>query len=437
MSELTAPAPRSGTRTRGTLGRVVLIVLVAGLFIGLPLGRYLLESEPQAAVPEPTRVATAMPVRADAEETVRYSGNLVPESSTVIIPKTSGRVTRILVSENQTVTAGQLLVEIEDDVLQLQLEQAQAAYDAADAVYRQALRGVRSTELAIVTADVEQAEADLENARSSLARSERLFEAGAIARSEYESAQNQFSSAETAVENARRQLSLMEDGAGEEELTAARANAQAALRQVELAELQLGYASITAPVAGTVASVMTEQGQLVGPSSPLISVVNDTLIRARIQVPERLYGKFRGREGQMVARVYPEAYSAASDEPFVGRVSTVAGIIDAASRTFEVEVAIPNADGRLRPGMYVSTIFVLETYENALQIPESAVVSGADGEYVFVVADDIAEARPVVTIDVPGPDTVVLSGVSETDAVIVEGLAFLDDGAAVEVVEQR
>ena len=435
MSEITAPATRSGTQNRGTIGRVIVITAVVGLFVGLPLGRFLLQPEPEAAVIEPTRVVTANPVRSDAEVLAGYSGNLVPESSTAVIPKTSGRVTNVLITENQTVQPGQLLVQIEDDVLQLQLSQARSAYEAADAVYRQALRGVRSTELEIATAEVEQAEAELETARNALARSQRLYEAGAIPRSDYESVLDQFSSAETGVANARRQLTLMQSGAGQEELDAARANAEAALRQVELAELQLGYASITAPVGGTIASVLAEEGQLVGPSSGLVSIVNDRLIRARIRVPERLYGSFRGREGEMLARIYPEAYS--SSEPFEGRVSTVAGIIDATSRTFEVDVAIPNADGRLRPGMYVRTEFVLQTYTNALQIPDTALATGSATPAVLVAANGEAELREVEVIDIAGPSSIVISGVDEIDAVIVEGSAFLSVGDPVQVIETR
>ncbi len=437
MSEITAPAPRSGSQNRGNIGKIITVVLVVGLFVGLPLGRFLLRPEPEAPTVDPTRVVTALPEWGSAESTVQYSGNLVPESSTAVTPKASGRVTQVLVSANDVVVPGQLLVQIEDDILQLQLSQARSAYEAADAVYRQAIRGVRSTELEIATAEVVQAEAELETARSALTRSQRLFEAGAIPRSDFESAENQFSSAETAVANARRQLTLMEAGAGEEELDAARANAQAALRQVELAELQLSYASITAPVGGTVASVVTERGQVVGPNSALLSIVNDRLIHARVRVPERLYGSFRGREGELLARVFPEAYSDGEAEPFVGRVSTVAGIIDASSRTFEVEVAIPNEDGRLRPGMYVRTEFVLQTYEDELLIQDAAISDITGDATVLVVTDGVAVERRVEIIDIAGPQAIVQSGLEDTDTVIVEGAAFLAVGDPVEIVEQR
>lgn len=435
MSDTTATAsvPKRG----GSLGRFALVLLAVALFVGLPLARFLFQPEPEIAVAPPAPVVVGSAFRADAELLARYTGNLVPESATTVVPKANGRLVEMLVSENQFVQAGTLLARLEDEVLRIQLAQARAAYDAADAQYRQALRGVRSTELEIAAADVEQAGAELETARSAAARSERLFEAGAIPRSEYESALDRFSAAETSVQNARRQLTIMQDGLSEEELDAARANADAALRHVELAELQLSYAQITAPVAGTISAVLAEEGQLLGPSTPLVSIVNDRLIHARIDVPERLYGQFRGREGELVVRVFPEAYS--QEEPFLGRVTTVAGTIDASSRTFQVEVAIPNADGRLRPGMFVNAHFVVETYPDALQIPDTALtgVNAAGDGAVLLFEEGLAVLRQIQVIDVPGPSTVVLAGLSETDLLILEGGAFLSSGERVEVVDQR
>lgn len=417
--------------------RIALIVLVVGTFLGIPAARVLFAPDVAGPSEPPTPVRVGAPVRADAERTVRYAGNLTPEATTTILPKVSGRVTAIPVRQNQLVAAGDVIARIEDDVLRLQVEQARAAFEAADAQYRQAVRGVRSEELEIVRAEVEQAEAELETARSNLERTERLYEAETVSRSDYESAVDRFQSAQTQVANARRQLDLMESGASEEELAMARANADAAARQLELAELQLDYATVRTPVAGSVARVTAEVGQMVGTESPIAAVVNDRLIYARITIPERFYGDFRGSEGTMPVRIHPEAYP--DDPPFEGTVSTVASIIDAASRTFEVEVAIPNADGRLRPGMYVNAIFVLESWDAAVQVPDSAVYR-RDGATVVYTVESASPARASVvevrTEDLPGELTLVHAGLDGSEQIIVEGAAFLADGDEVEVIEE-
>ena len=191
---------------------------------------------------------------------------------------------------------------------------------------------------------------------------------------------------------------------------------------------------MTAPIAGTVARVHAEVGQTVGTQSPIVSLVNDRLIYARIGVPELLYGRFRGREGAVEVRVLPVAYPG---ESFAGTVSSVAPVIDATSRTFQVEVAVLNADGRLRPGMFVSAEFVIESTPDAFLVPDRAVFARNGAQVVFVVRDGRAAAVSVTAVDLPGPLTHVVEGLEGVDQVIGEGAAFLADGAPVRVVDAR
>jgi len=431
-------APEPGTldvrsRRRSRLVRLGVVAAVVLTFLGIPVARYLLVPPPQAPPAPPAPVVLGTPVRSDAERTVRYSGNLTAEATTTVVPRVAGRITMLRVRENQFVRSGDVIVRIEDDVLQLQVGQARAAYEAADARYRQAVRGVRSQELEIARADVEQAQAALGTARSNLDRTQSLYEAEAISRREYEEAEDRFQTAETQVQNARRRLDIMEQGAGEEEITMARANADAAARQLELAELQLEYASVTAPVSGTVARVFAEEGQTVGRESPIVAIVNDRLIYAQVTVPERLYGEFFGREGEMPVRAFPEAYT--DRDPFSGTVTSVASVIDASSRTFRVEVAIPNPEGLLRPGMYVNAVFVMEVFPAALQVPDSAVYRRDDRYVVYTVDQGRAREVDVLIQESPGGMTIVLDGLADETPVVVEGAAFLADGDPVEVVQ--
>lgn len=425
-------APSSKPRSR--FWPILIVALVVLTFLGVPAARYLLQPEAAAPVEPPTPVVLGSTIRDAAERTVRYTGNLTPEATTTVLPKVGGRITELPVRENAFIQAGDVIARIEDEVLRLQVEQARAAYEAADAQYRQAIRGVRSQELEIARAEVEQAEAALQTARSNLDRTERLYEAEAISRREYEEAQDAFQAAETQVANARRQLEIMEQGASDEELEMARANADAARRQLELAELQLSYATVRAPVSGTVARVLAEPGQTVGPETPVVAIVNDRLIYAEISVPERLYGSFRGREGSMTARILPEAYP--EREPFEGTVSSVASVIEASSRTFQVEVAIPNEDGLLRPGMYVNAVFVVETYPNALLVPDAAVYTRAGGNVVYGVHNGKAVEYSVVTQDLPGEHTIIRDGLPEGERIIIEGGAFLEHDEPVRVVSE-
>lgn len=405
------------------------VVLV---FIAIPLSRIVFAQEEAAEQRPPTPVRVTTVTRGLAERTVEYPATLSPETTTPVLPKVSGRLTSVPVRENQLVAAGDTIATVEDDVLTLQVRQAEAALRAARAQYRQALDGARDTELEIARAELEQAETALETARGNLERTRRLYDAGTVPRADFEEAQDSFQAAETQVQNARRRLNLMEEGATDDQLEVALANVEASERQLELAQLQLSYATVTAPVAGTVARVMVEPGQSVGTQTTLVALVNDELIFATAAVPERLYGRFLDREGEMIARVMPSAYE--DEPPFEGRVSSVASIIDSASRTFPVEVAIPNADGRLRPGMFVTVEFVLQTNPQALLVQDEAIYERGDQTVVFVVESGVAQLVPVSVSELAGPMDEITSGVEAGTEVIAEGGAFLTPDTPVRVV---
>ncbi|TVQ21510.1 MAG: efflux RND transporter periplasmic adaptor subunit [Spirochaetaceae bacterium] len=422
-------------RRRFPVGAAIIVGLAVATFLGLPLYRYFTAVPDDGLVQSATPVAVALPTVGPAERVVRFSGTLTPEATTTIVPKVGGRVMEVAVRENQRVVAGDLIARIEDDALRLQVATARAAYDAANAQYRQAVRGARQVELEIAQASVDQAVSSLEAARVNFDRTERLFQAGTVSRSAFEDARDRFQSADTEVQNARRSLSLMQEGAGAEERDIVQANVDAAARQLELAELQLDFAALRAPIDGIVARVMVEPGQTVGASSGVATLVNDRLIYARVAVSERLYGRFRGREGTMEVRISPLAYE--DDPPFIGRVSSVSSVIDSASRTFVVEVAMDNADGRLRPGMFVRAEFVVESTADALLVPNTALHIRDGRTVVFVLDGDLVAVRPVVADALPGAFTQIRSGLRADEVVVVEGAAFLQDGAPVAVSGHR
>lgn len=419
-------------KSRARVVGLIVFVAVVLVFVGIPLSRILFPGEQAEEQRPPTPVRVTTVTRGLAERTVEYPATLSPETTTPVLSKVSGRLTSVQVTENQFVEAGQVIATVEDEVLALQVRQAEAALRAAQAQYREALGGARDTELEIARAELAQAETALETARGNLERTERLFEAGTVPRSDFEEAQDSFQAAETQVQNARRRLNLMEEGASDNQLDAALANVEAAQRQLELAQLQLSFARITAPVSGTVARVMVEEGQSVGTQTTLVALVNDELIFATAAVPERLYGRFLGRDGEMQARVVPSAYE--DEPPFAGTVSSVASIIDSASRTFPVEVAIENDDGRLRPGMFVTVRFVLESNPEALLVQDEAIYDRDGQPVVFVIEEGVAQVVPVSVADLSGPTDEITGGLDEGAQVIAEGGAFLSAGRPVRVV---
>ena len=383
-------------------------------------------------------VVVAQPTTGAMEIVLSYPGNLKAESTATVVSQLGGEIKQVLVSENERVAAGDPLVRIDDGIVRLQSEQALAAWRAALAQLDKAVRGVRPEELESAQATVSQSERDIEVAQASLERTRRLYDAGTVPAVDRENAENQVQSARTQLENARRSLSLMEQGASREDEAMATANADAAQKFYQLALLQLDFATVSAPVSGTVARILVEQGNSVGPGTPLLAIINDDLIYANVAVPEKHYGEFIARRGNIPARVTPIAY--ADNPSFPGSVTSIAPIIDALSRTFNVEIAVQNRASLLRPGMFVNVELVMRQVTDALIVPQSAVLFRDDRSVVFVVevhSEPTARMIPVETGVTQGTWVEIVSGLAPDASVAVDGNAFLEDGQLVRPVNAQ
>lgn len=418
--------------------RIGAISLIPLAFIGLVIFQLVQNRDTEIQF-RPTPVLTGFPEVMDLQESLQYSGNLKPERTTNIIPKISGRILDIPVNEGAVVQRGQLLVQQEDDVVRLQAAQARSAWLAAQAQYEKAQQGARPEEIASARASVQQARSNLQNARTNLERTANLFEAGAISRSAYEDAQTRFSSAQTEVENAQRSLQLLEEGVRSEDLASALANAEAAERQYELAELQRSYAQIHSPVTGRVVSIHVEEGNLVGPQSPVMTIISDDVIFATLNLPERLYGRVALSDSAISVAVKPIAYP--QEPPFQGTISRIGTILNPATRTFEVEIAVDNQSELLRPGMYVNARLTLDTIPDALVVPDSAVLQRETRYLVFSVEEQDdgswnAQMHPVVPGISSNGYTQILEGITPEDRIIIEGNSFLEDGQEVSLIQE-
>jgi HlyD family secretion protein len=415
---------------------IAIFVTIPVLIIAFQVGRKLLANRESDVVRAAVPVVTEMPKVGSLENSILYSGTLVPEKMVTVLPKTSGKLERIYVEEGQVVAEGDLLGTVDKEVAKLQMEQARAAYQAAFAQYKVALRGVRPAELENARALLAQAEKDLVSAKTNLERSKRLLDAGTISQANYEETERLYQNAATEVSNVRRQVELMAEGSGREELEMAGANAEAAEAQYELAKLQYENTEIAAPVSGMVAKIMAEEGSMVGPGVPILLLVQDDPVYVEIPMPEKYYGKISEKTGGIEARVFPAAYP--DSEPYFGEVTNVARVLDPESRTFSLEVSIDNPEQKLRPGMYVTVEIILDRSENTVMVPESSLVFRNDTQVVFIVdGDEKTQAKmKQVRVGLRRDGIAEISeGINSGDRIIIKGNAFLEEGQLIEPVD--
>ncbi len=195
---------------------------------------------------------------------------------------------------------------------------------------------------------------------------------------------------------------------------------------------------LQAPFPATVSERYYEEGEMftAAPNTPegkaaILSLVNIGRLKALVNVPERFFPMIKtGMEVKISADVYP-------GEEFTGSVTRVYPAIDPASRSFRVELTVPNRDELLRPGMFARARIALDQVD-ALVVPALAVLKlqGSDERYVFLEENGRAK-RVVVEIGQRFDDMVeiISDDVSAGDRLIIAGQARLLDGVSVQVQE--
>ncbi len=212
------------------------------------------------------------------------------------------------------------------------------------------------------------------------------------------------------------------------ELDRSEANDGLARAAVARADEALRRTTIRAPFDGVVGKRQVSPGELVDPSRVVTRLDGLGSLRVDLSLPE-------GDLARVTTGLAAEVTASASrGAPIAGTVAFVAVHIDEATRTFEVRIAVQDAESRLRPGMTTAVRIVASRAEQALLVPTECVVPTAAGSAVWIVgADNKVSRRPVKLGERHETTVEVTEGLATGDRIVSEGLARLRDGAAVEV----
>jgi membrane fusion protein (multidrug efflux system) len=199
--------------------------------------------------------------------------------------------------------------------------------------------------------------------------------------------------------------------------------------RVIAAQARLNDQVIRAPFAGRTGFRRVSVGSLVNPGTIITTLDDSSLIKLDFTVPQIYY--FALRSGLAVEATT----SGLPNRVFEGKVATLGSRIDTVSRSVMVRAEVPNKDGILRPGMFMTVKLRTEPLP-ALLIPEQALVPEQGQVYVYVVQDGIAAKTPI-TIGRRRPGEVeVITGLKNADRVIVEGTQKVRDRGKVYEVNE-
>jgi len=213
-------------------------------------------------------------------------------------------------------------------------------------------------------------------------------------------------------------------------LDEAKANYARSLAKQREDEARLAKTVIRAPFSGVAGLRQVSAGAYVAAGTDIARLEKLDELKLDFRVPETFVGRLK--PGQPV-RVQLDAYG---EQEFAGKVYAIEPAIDEATRTVLVRARVANRDVKLRPGMFARVRAQLAVRENAVWIPEQAIVPRGQDSFVFRVVDGKAELVKVQTGIRKVGEVEIVKGVAAGDRVVTEGTQRIGPGSAVTVMER-
>jgi membrane fusion protein (multidrug efflux system) len=211
--------------------------------------------------------------------------------------------------------------------------------------------------------------------------------------------------------------------------------AEQASANLNLLEVRLARTVIRAPISGILDSRQIEVGTMVGVGTPVARIVDTNPVKVTGGVPERYATDVRSGTGASVT------FDVLPEESFEGKISYVGAVVDPKNRTFPVELRLPNPGGMIKPEMVANVNMVRRMLEDAMVVPQEALVRVEQGYVVFVVESeggaDLVRSKQVELGPAQENEVVIVSGINPGDRLIVVGQQSVAAGDRVTVVGER
>jgi membrane fusion protein (multidrug efflux system) len=332
--------------------------------------------------------------KSDIELPYKFSARMKGQNDVTVTPQVSGQLMKICVAEGQQVKQGQTLFIIDSRNAQLELEAAQANYQAA-------------------LAQENSAKLEFES-------NQNLFDKKIVSSYMLSNSENAYKQAQAAV-----------------------AQAKAAVNR---AKVNLGFCTITASVSGVIGEIPVRTGDQVSPMTQLTMLSGNTTMDAEISVTEALVesmvkeGVSASELEKYLANMPPATFvmKNGTEYPHKGRFVSLTGVVNAATGSLTAKVSFPNPEGHLYSGIQ-GTVVVNFAEKDVMLVPQNAVVRLQDKSQVYKVqADSTATAIEVTTADTGnGKDFIITSGLNVGDKIVTTGANNVTEGQKVLFPEEE
>jgi len=335
--------------------------------------------------PPPPEVAVATVTKGDLPLELAYTGRAVGSREVEVRALVSGIVLQRRYEEGSAVRRGDVLFLIDPDRYRAAVEQARAEL------------GVEQARLA--------------DARRTRDRIQSLLDRKLVSQAQLDEAVSAFEVAE--------------------------ANTAAAQARLRTSELDLSYTEVRAPISGLTSSEVRSEGSLAiagDDSSLLTRIVQTDPIYVEFSLPEREAAQVRARLASGRAPTVRVGLADGTEHPQPAELTFIDNAVEAGSGTVRARAVLPNPDRRLVPGQFLRARLEGVTVPAAVSLPRRAVMSSAQGSFVWLVGEgDVVELRPVRIDLTVGDLAVIADGLTGGERVVTEGVLKVQPGVKVAI----
>jgi len=316
--------------------RILIAILILAVVVGLLL--YLFEWD-----------------KRKGEDFIKVSGNI--EATEVNVGfKIAGRIVSRPVEEGDWVEKGKVIATLDDEDLRQRRDAARATLNSTRARLDKLLAGSRPEEIREAEAALHQAQFDLENKEANYERMKALYGRQVIPKELFDNAEAGFRIARASVQRATENYKLVKEGPRKEDIEDARAQVEQARASLKLAETQLSYAVIYAPLSGVVLVKSGEVGEVVNPGTSVVTMADIENVWLKAYIPETELSRVKwGQEVEVTTDLQPQ-------KRYKGRISFISSQAEFTPKqiqtekervtlVYRIKVDLPNPDRELKPGM--------------------------------------------------------------------------------------
>lgn len=398
------------------------MVLAAALLAGCSAE---LPQQPAVAVESQVKSVKVSPVeKKSIGEPLEQVADISASVQMNIVTKVNGDVLEILKKRGDRVEKGDILFRIDPTDLEIQKEKAQLSIAGTQEQMTKARRDLEDGKQELKDG-ITKLESALKDAEKGYNKLRNDYDMGLVTKIQLEQTETQLNGLKLDLEGMHRKLQSLESTNSLSQLEYGLKTADVSLRELDRG---LSNTEVKATVGGVLTDLPVEVGMTVSPGIPAATVQQLDPVKIKAELTEEAAALVRGKQELSF-------YVPGSVDKTKATVSYLADVIGAQTKSYSLELTVPNPDFKLKPGSKAQILLTEEQDQIVVTVPTLSVVREGGDTYVFVVNGNAAEKRKVQLGRLHETYQEVLSGIKEGEQLVISGQNQLKDKEPVQIVK--